>query len=217
MTKIGIYKIISPSNKVYIGQSINIEKRFNYYKKMNCKSQPKLYNSFIKYGIANHQFHIICLCKIEELNIKERYYQEIYDVIGNNGLNCILQQTNSIPKKVSDDTKYKMSVSAQNKIITDEHRNNMSKSKIGRKYSDEAKSNISKSLLGKKHSLERNLKKKGKHSVERNLKKCKKVINIISNIIYNSIKEAATLNNINNVTLCRHLNSKNNKTDFRFY
>jgi hypothetical protein len=29
---IGIYKIISPSNKIYIGQSINIEKR-----KINCK------------------------------------------------------------------------------------------------------------------------------------------------------------------------------------
>ncbi len=26
MVKIGIYKITSPSNKVYIGQSINIEK-----------------------------------------------------------------------------------------------------------------------------------------------------------------------------------------------
>jgi len=34
---IGIYKITSPSNKVYIGQSINIEKRFKSYKRYDCK------------------------------------------------------------------------------------------------------------------------------------------------------------------------------------
>jgi len=30
---IGIYKIISPSNKIYVGQSTDIEKRFNASKK----------------------------------------------------------------------------------------------------------------------------------------------------------------------------------------
>jgi predicted GIY-YIG superfamily endonuclease len=29
---IGIYKITSPSNKIYIGQSINIERRIKQYK-----------------------------------------------------------------------------------------------------------------------------------------------------------------------------------------
>ena len=28
---IGVYKIISPNNKIYIGQSINIEKRWGQY------------------------------------------------------------------------------------------------------------------------------------------------------------------------------------------
>ena len=45
--KIGIYKITSPSNKIYIGQSINIERRFKEYKTLkNCKFQ--IFKKFIK-------------------------------------------------------------------------------------------------------------------------------------------------------------------------
>jgi hypothetical protein len=52
---IGIYKITSPSNKIYIGQSNNILYRWKYcYKKLNCKSQRHLYNSLMKYGFDNH-------------------------------------------------------------------------------------------------------------------------------------------------------------------
>ena len=47
---IGIYKIISSSNKVYIGQSTNIEKRFEIYYKLKCKNQPRLYYSLKKYS-----------------------------------------------------------------------------------------------------------------------------------------------------------------------
>ena len=46
--KIGIYKITSPSNKIYIGKSNNINRRFKEYIKLRCKQQPKLYNSFKK-------------------------------------------------------------------------------------------------------------------------------------------------------------------------
>jgi hypothetical protein len=48
---IGIYKITSPSKKVYIGQSVNIEKRKYFYEIGNCKKQIKLYNSIKKYGL----------------------------------------------------------------------------------------------------------------------------------------------------------------------
>lgn len=36
---IGIYKITSPSNKVYIGQSTDLYSRFYIYKKLHCKKQ----------------------------------------------------------------------------------------------------------------------------------------------------------------------------------
>ena len=56
---IGIYKITSPLGYIYIGQSINIDYRFNVYKKLKCKSQLRIYNSFVKYGVDNHIFEII--------------------------------------------------------------------------------------------------------------------------------------------------------------
>ena len=43
---IGIYKITSPNKKIYIGQSINIEKRFKWYLRLYGPNiQPKIYKS----------------------------------------------------------------------------------------------------------------------------------------------------------------------------
>jgi len=52
---IGIYKITSPSNKVYIGQAINIKKRWKQYINPNLSSVgPKLLNSLKKHGYEAH-------------------------------------------------------------------------------------------------------------------------------------------------------------------
>lgn len=91
---IGIYKITSPTKKVYIGQSVNIEKRIIKYRNLHCKSQPKIYNSIKKYGWGNHIFEILLECEIHELNNKERYFQEIFNTI-ENGMNCTLTMQNS--------------------------------------------------------------------------------------------------------------------------
>jgi group I intron endonuclease len=94
---IGIYKIISPTNRVYIGQSIDIYKRFEGYNSVqNVKNQKKLHSSFLKHGVENHVFEVIEECTTELLNERERYWQEYYNVI-KNGLNCKL--TNTIEKK----------------------------------------------------------------------------------------------------------------------
>ena len=59
MKVIGIYKITSPSNKIYIGQGIDIYIRWNEYKRLKCKRQPKLYASLKKHGVDNHKFEIV--------------------------------------------------------------------------------------------------------------------------------------------------------------
>lgn len=49
---IGIYKITSPTGKVYVGQSVDIEKRWNQYKNENKSFVgPRLYNSLLKHGL----------------------------------------------------------------------------------------------------------------------------------------------------------------------
>lgn len=124
---IGIYKITSPSNRIYIGQSVNINRRFKEYLKLNnCKGQIKLYNSFNKYGVDNHKFEIITLCYKEQLNEFERDFQEAYDVIDKDtGLNCKLTETNDKSGIISIDTRLKMRNLRLGKKASKETKNKM--------------------------------------------------------------------------------------------
>lgn len=56
---IGIYKITSPSGRIYIGQSWDIAKRHQDYKYLKCKDLPRLYYSFLKYGYDAHKKEVI--------------------------------------------------------------------------------------------------------------------------------------------------------------
>lgn len=119
MKIVGIYKITSPSGRIYIGQSIDIYDRWKDYKCLNCKSQIKLYNSFNKYTLNNHTFEIIEECEDSELNNRERYYQEFYDCI-EKGLNCKYQESDDKSGKWSEEVKEKMRNSSIGKKHTEE-------------------------------------------------------------------------------------------------
>lgn len=87
----GIYKITNQiNNKIYIGQSVDINKRWQYYKSppeiLNYKS--KIISAIKKYGIENFIFEILEECPINELDKKEYYYVKLYDSI-NKGYNII--------------------------------------------------------------------------------------------------------------------------------
>jgi group I intron endonuclease len=109
---IGIYKITSPSSRVYIGQSVNIERRkVQYGTLINCKNQTRLYASLIKYGFSEHIFEVVEECVVEELNAKERYWQDLCNAIGPQGLNCKLTPVNIQKTEYSQQTKERMSAS----------------------------------------------------------------------------------------------------------
>jgi len=129
----GIYMLKSPNNKVYVGQSKDIYKRFRYYERLNCKGQYGIYNSLIKYGAENHSFSIIESCCIDALNERERFWQEHHDACGKNGLNCRLTETTDKPSVISERTRQRMSESGKTKIFTDEHLDNMRKSGLKRR------------------------------------------------------------------------------------
>jgi len=108
---IGIYKITNPSGKVYIGQSIDIEKRFKGYKSEKCTAytnQIRLKNSMLKHGWENHIFEVVCECEIGDLNKLERKYQDEYNVVGPQGLNCLLTKTDELPHIFSLESRKKM-------------------------------------------------------------------------------------------------------------
>lgn len=190
MNKIsGIYRIISPSEKIYVGQSINIYDRFRYYhtnSKTNRK-QIKLFRSFLKYGIDNHIFEIIEECSIEKLNERERYWQEYYDVLGKNGLNCVLtttltksgkQSKESILKRSDEnhflygkthtlESKEKMSISHKGKKLSLETKEKLSKIQSGegngfynKKHTEKSKQKMSESAKNRNESEETKLSRK---------------------------------------------------------
>lgn len=81
----GIYKITNLSNgKSYIGQSINIERRWEQEKEASYNPNEESYNyplscAFRKYGFQNFSFEILEECFREDLNQKEQFWIEYYN------------------------------------------------------------------------------------------------------------------------------------------
>lgn len=73
-----VYKIVSPSGKVYIGQSVDFFARIRSYRKNLTIGQPILYHSVQKYGWKAHDFTILRMCKHEMLTYWEGYYMELF-------------------------------------------------------------------------------------------------------------------------------------------
>lgn len=111
---IGIYRIISPSHKIYIGQSWDIARRLKSYRNLNCKNQRKLYHSLSKYGFENHKFEVLYEFKNIpqqiELNNLEKYYLSIYRATSFELLNLNDSESRG---KISEETRKKMSDAAK--------------------------------------------------------------------------------------------------------
>lgn len=204
---IGIYKITSPTNRVYIGQSVDIEDRKRLYTGHHAKNQTKLYNSFLKYGFINHIFEIIEECEIDDLNIRERYWQDFYDVI-KNGLNCRLTKTTDKSGKLSKETCNKIGLGHKGKIVSEETRLKISIAGKGRFCSEKTK-------------LKRNIKLKGlvrteetRKLMSQNNSQRRSVICTESGQIWTSIKDCAKELNLNAKSLNNRLTGfrKNNTT-----
>lgn len=202
---IGIYKITSPSNKIYIGQSINIEDRLKRYKYFISKKQTKLYYSISKYGYDAHKFEVVEECEVENLNERERYWQDYFDCL-TSGLNCRLTATKDISGYISKESKKKMSEIKIGTVRTQETKDKISKFRTGMKFSEETKQRMKTAQQNKnyKHSEETLLKlsnaKKGK--VSNNIKP---IIDLLTMIEYTSINEASEKLNINYNKLYYHV------------
>jgi len=219
----GIYKITSPSGKIYIGSSSNIKRREREYRTNNKSTQPRLRNSFKKYGYNNHKFEVIHECSIGELFIWEYHYGIKFDVLGKNGLNCRLPKIDDSSVCMSDETKAKIGIankgrkrpdlSVKNKLRTgftasDETKLKMRLSQTGRTHPQSVKDKIKKSHLGKVKSAE--------HCKNLSISKLgsgKKVINKITGEVFINMKSASESLNKNPSYLSHRFKAGYN-TDF---
>lgn len=146
---VGIYKITSPTGKIYIGQSSDVERRISAYKRMsNCNQQPKLYNSLKKHGARNHLYEAIEECDINNCTERERYYQELYNSV-KEGLNCVYVDNSNSKTSICDETRQKMSKSRKGVKFTNQHKERISKALKGKVRSIEHRLNLSKSNKGR--------------------------------------------------------------------
>jgi group I intron endonuclease len=213
----GIYKITSPSGKIYIGESVNVFRRKYLYSTYKCIGQKKLYSSLKKYGWNLHIFEVIEECKFDELLCRERYWQDFYDSM-EKGLNCKLTQCGDKKQKHSEETLYKMS-----------GENN---SQWGKKRLDNIIRNKENPLKGENHPM---FGKKGELSANygnfwtnsqkekqskllkdlyknKNGSRSKIILSLNTGIFYNTVKECAEVFGMNINTLRSRLNGnlKNN-------
>lgn len=119
----------------------------------NNKDSLGLYNSFKKHGVENHKFEVIEECELQNLNDRERYWQDYYDVI-KMGLNCKLTTSNSKSGYLSKETKIKISKSKKGVKMSEETvfkiklRMNTNHPMAGRFHTKESKIKMSKAHKG---------------------------------------------------------------------
>lgn len=156
----GIYKITSPSGKIYIGQSVNIKRRFSEHNYLKDKRASPLYSSFIKYGIEAHKFEVIhglpndvgqsVLDAYEVLYISQ-YKSCGYVLMNLDGGGMSRQKK----KEVSLETRQKMSIALKGRKFSEEHRAKIAAASIGHKrnngrvFTEEHKRKLSESNKGK--------------------------------------------------------------------
>lgn len=163
---VGIYKILSPSGKVYIGQSWNIKRRFKIYSACNCSGQILLHRSLKKYSPSRHLFSIVHELPADisqnVLNEYEKLYIELYLSSGAVLLNSTFGGSNGKPMPhVIEKLKRKKSESHCIAISKAVKKQWGEGKKTGRPLTEEAKDKIRKSLTGIKFTPERieNIKK----------------------------------------------------------
>lgn len=121
MKNFHIYKITSPTGKIYIGKTTNINERIKFYKYSKCEKQPLICKSLKKYGFKNHNFEIIhegsnTLEEINKLEIHYIFINESFNGNNKNGLNLTLGGDGGLGKKISEEHKKKIIEFNKNRV-----------------------------------------------------------------------------------------------------
>lgn len=98
--KVGIYVILAPDGKLYVGQSYDLKKRERDYQLHHCQNQPILYASVFKHGFQHHTFMVLAVTENnlskKELTALENHHIERFKRLGFE----LLNGTKGRPKKL---------------------------------------------------------------------------------------------------------------------
>lgn len=172
----GIYRITSPTGKVYIGQSRDMDRRHNVdYKYHNCINQRKLYASIKYHGWSNHECIVLqelpddidsAILDYMEQTIYDWYKELGFDMmnvrkivrggwLGKHDESAIDRiRKGNTGKIVSVETREKLSKIHKGKVMSQETKRKISESKTGSTQPREAVERRRISCTGKKRSAE---------------------------------------------------------------
>lgn len=212
---IGIYKLTSPSGKVYIGQSWSIKKRFSYYKNPHhSKEQIKLHRSIKKYGFDNFKFKIIHLLPYDtSQKIMDEYEVLYWQLYKDCGVDMLNVKEPGSGGKHSEETKRKIGMASKGNKYALGNLN-----RLGMKHSQETKEKIRNTKKGIPLSTEARKNVTAANKKRINYDHVKKVVlDMSTGIFYNSGKEAADLLGYNRNTLNHWLTGYHpNKTSLNY-
>lgn len=186
----GIYTIRNKvDNKIYVGASINIDKRLGEYKrelKGNYHKNKKLQRAYNQHGKEHFEFELLEECEERFLMSQENYWCNMFSSHDRKfGYN--LDPTSPYKNhRLSAETKDKISA-IRIKQYEDKTKNPF----YGKKHSSETKRKISESGIGKikrKHTEEE--KKIRSERMKEVPTRSVKVLNIETGRVYNTINEA---------------------------
>jgi group I intron endonuclease len=162
-------------------------------------------------------FEIIEFCTPETLIKREQFYLDSLNPFFNT--RKIAENMTGI--KRTEEQKQKISQKLKGRILSEEHKNKISKANIGKILTEETKKKLSINKIGSKNHMFGKTKelhpKYGKKYKQKKSKTPKKVIDLKTNIVYNSAKEVSEKLNIPYSTVYRNLLNYNKNKKFQYY
>jgi len=144
-----IYKVVSPSGKCYIGQTI---KKLEIRKSRHSSNALNGYNN--KFSNAIRKYGNRLKWEVLYNNIPEKYLNGMEITVISwynsymNGYNSTIGGEGSGGYKCSEETKKKLSLASKGRKISEEHKKKLSQSMRGRKLSNGHKKKLSKAKFG---------------------------------------------------------------------
>jgi len=139
------------SGKVYVGQTVDWERRLRTYKALRCKSQSKLYRAFVKHGIEAFTFEVVdtAVDKVQLALLEMLFIEKTNAMLS--GYNCT---AGGVSGKQSPETCARRSRAQKGRIITEGHRQKIRVAKLGLKATPKAIASMCKAQKGRKLSYE---------------------------------------------------------------
>lgn len=148
-----VYKLTSPSGKVYVGQTTDFDKRMAAYRGGRCRGQAYLYAAILKHGWDNFRIEVIDTAEFKEhLDFYETLWIEMLGAMDPaRGYNLKSGGANGRPNAA---TRAKIGAGNKGKVRSAELRARLSRAHTGKKQSAETIAKRAAAITGLKISPE---------------------------------------------------------------